>query len=67
MILKRQVLFKAVVTERLKEQLIADVNEQTLNASIRMKWLMSSSVIPSAKYSCDASPERFAIGSTASG
>jgi RNA polymerase sigma factor (sigma-70 family) len=41
------------------------VREITRSALICPRWLISSSVMPSAKYSCAASPDRFSNGSTA--
>src|SRR5205823_1153552 len=45
---------------------ITEVREITRNALICPRVAMSSSVIPSAKYSCELSPDRFSSGRTAS-
>ena len=45
---------------------ITDVRETTRTARMRARLAMSASVMPSAKYSCDGSPDRFSSGSTAS-
>ena len=44
---------------------MADVREITRSVLICPRSVINSSVMPSAKYSCDASPERFSSGSTA--
>ncbi len=44
---------------------IAEVREITRSDRICASCVMSSSVMPSAKYSCSASPEKFASGRTA--
>jgi len=44
---------------------ITDVRDITLSAWICARLLMSDSVMPSAKYSCAGSPERFCKGRTA--
>ena len=45
---------------------MAEVREITLSAPMRANSWISASVMPSAKYSCAGSPERFSSGSTAS-
>jgi hypothetical protein len=44
---------------------ITDVREITRSDPIFARVVISSSVIPSAKYSCEGSPERFSSGNTA--
>src|SRR5580700_11834598 len=44
---------------------MTDVREITRKSRILERPPMSASVIPSARYSCDGSPERFFRGSTA--
>ena len=44
---------------------MTEVRDGTRSAEIFDRSLISSSVIPSAKYSCEASPVRFSRGSTA--
>ncbi len=44
---------------------MTDVREITRSDAMRASFAINSSVIPSAKYSCFASPERFFNGSTA--
>src|ERR1700681_3542608 len=45
---------------------MTEVREITRSALICASWVMSSSLMPSAKYSWSTSPERFSRGSTAS-
>jgi hypothetical protein len=44
---------------------ITEVREITLRARICARLLISVSVMPSAKYSCSGSPDKFCKGSTA--
>ena len=46
------------------ELCMAEVREMTRNAPIFAKSPISASVIPSAKYSCAGSPDRFWSGNT---
>jgi len=45
---------------------ITEVRDITFSDPIFDRSVISSSVMPSAKYSCSGSPERFASGNTAS-
>ena len=47
-------------------KLIADVREMMRSDPMRASASVNSSVMPSAKYSCEGSPVRFSSGSTAS-
>ena len=44
---------------------MTEVRETTRRLGIRASSVMSSSVMPSAKYSCEESPERLTRGRTA--